>query len=456
MNAAPRFTADKLDGTSNEHERLLAASVACGRVPHHELVEVFQLVHASDFVDSDLAAVYATARNIHQSGAAITAKAIELESTFSTGFTDGHFLTLAKDGLIAYRSVRWHAAKVAENATRRRLLSMLRDAVSHAETTQDLLSLVGSLEADIRGFGVRTWEDEGTHAGDAAQESFVQIMDGWKNQKNSGIPTGLQAIDDAIGGMQPGTMIVLAARPSIGKSCLGAEIAQRVAEAGSPVVFCSLEMSDREMGDRFLSRATGLPSDYIRQPVCLNASDLEMLEAAVKRIKQIPLILWGKVGTPVGKLKAFCRRMRAQGKLDFLVVDYIGLLRGEGGNTREQVTNCSLELKALSQELGIPVLVCCQLNRQSEKADGKGGKTISKPTLAELRDSGAIEQDADGVWFLVRERDSSDATLSIAKYRNGRTGDVKLYFDGEHSHVKDVPVTSHENYRPEFSTWGGQ
>lgn len=448
MNAP--FNVDAIDGKRSDHERLLVAGIACGRVPFHELQEIFNQVHAADFADRDLGSVFATARNIMQSGVAITAKAIELETRFTDAFTVDHFLAVARDGLVAYRSARWHAAKVADNATRRRLVAMLRDAAAHAETTQDLPALVTSLEADVRGFTVRSWEDQGTHASDAAQQALTQIVEAWGNNVKVGIQTGLAAIDGAIGGLQPGTMTVLAARPSVGKSCLGAEIAQRVAEQGKPTVFMSLEMSDREMGDRFLSRLTGIPSDMLRQPTRLQQSDLETLEAAVQRMKGVPLILWGKVGTPIGKLKAYARRMKAQGNLQFLVVDYIGLLRGNGGNTREQVSNCSMELKALSQELEIPVLVCCQLNRQSEKTDGKGGKTITKPTLAELRDSGAIEQDADGVWFLIRERDSTDATLSIAKFRNGRVGDVRLYFDGEHSHVKDVPIESYANYSSDF------
>ena len=447
MNAS----VDHTDAKQSEHERLLIGSIASGRVPHHDLREVFEQVHASDLIDIDLAKVYSVARNVHQSGTAITVRVLELECKFSNEFTAEHLLEIAREGLLAHHAIKWHASRVSENATRRRLLSLLRTAIQSVEASQDVGSIIGSLESDIRGFTVRTWEDQGTTAGEAAKQSLDQIVDAWKNQKTVGIPTGLQAIDEVIGGMQAGTMIVLAARPSVGKSCLGAEIAQRVAEAGSSVVFCSLEMSEREMGDRFLSRATGLPSDLIRQPASLTPDDLAMLDSAAKRMNSLPLVLWGKVGTPIGKLKAYARRMKAQGKLDFLVVDYIGLLRGEGGNVREQVTNSSLELKALSQELETPVLVCCQLNRQSERTDGKGGKTISKPTLSELRDSGAIEQDADGVWFLIRERDSSDATLSIAKFRNGRVGDVRLLFEGEYSRVKDVPIQQHYNYNPEFS-----
>lgn len=440
-----------LDGMASEHERLLVGSLSCGRVPWHDLAEVFQQVHPMDFSDADMGHVFATAKNLHDSGTSITSKSLQLEIKFSEGFTVDHFLTIAREGLVACRSVRWHATKVSDNAARRRLLVMLQNASRIVETTQDLPGVIAGLEADIRGFSARSWEDQGTHVSEAARQSLDQIVDSWSNQTTIGIPTGLQAIDEMIGGLQGGTMTVLAARPSVGKSCLGAEIAQRVAEAGRPVVYCSLEMSDREMGDRFLSRATGIPSDSLRQPAALSGEDLELLEATVKRMKEIPLMLWGKVGTPIGKLKGYARRMKAQGKLDFLVVDYIGLLRGEGGNTREQVTSSSMELKALSQELEIPVLVCCQLNRQSEKTDGKGGKTINKPTLAELRDSGAIEQDADGVWFLIRERDSSDATLSIAKYRNGRVGDVKLLFEGAFSRVRDVPIESHPQYESAFT-----
>jgi replicative DNA helicase len=436
---------DRRDQAENEDQLNLVSSLLSGSLDPRTLKSLFDLVDASDLTLPEHQRLFAAVKDLHESGVYITSQVLEPELR-RRGVLDqiggrDELLVLASRGKSVWRAWEWHAERVVDSATKRRFRQLLQTALMDADSDEPIEQVSSRLEAELRGLSVRSQQDDFTTAGEAAQASIDAIQDAWKTNKQVGVKTGLEAIDVHCGGFQRGSLTVLAARPSVGKSCLGAEIAQRVAERSEAVMFASLEMSPKEMGDRFLSRLTGIPSDYLRDTTQLSAQHLDALVAAQQRLAKYPLRLWGTTGVSIAKLKAAARRMQASFGLSLLVVDYIGLVRGEGRDTRERVGDVSLQLKAIARELDLPVLALCQLNRDSEKFDKTTSSSIRRPTLAELRDSGAIEQDADSVWFIIRERDSQDCVLNIAKFRNGRTGDVQLLFDGEHSRVLDRPNT---------------
>jgi len=247
----------------------------------------------------------------------------------------------------------------------------------------------------------------------------------------TGAPSGFRALDDVLGGFQPGNLIVLAARPSLGKSALVCNIAENIASKhGKPVAFFSLEMSEAELAHRFIACRARIPSDKLRKGH-VAARDWPRVVRACNELERAPLWLDDSSDLSLLELRAKARRLAAsEGGLGLVIVDYIQLMRPEDTrvNRVEQVGQVSRGLKILARELGVPVIGVSQLSRAPEQRPDK------RPMLSDLRESGSIEQDADVVTFIYRaskyddDADPSEADLIVAKHRNGPTADVPVVF----------------------------
>jgi replicative DNA helicase len=424
---------DQLDLLSNEHEETVISSLLAGHPAMHEITS---RVSTSDFSQTVHQRIFARIADMSDQRIPLTPSVVEAEM-LQAGIVDDLggrevLQRLIRNGSFHNQrgGVEYHADQVRKFAAKRRLRSILTIAIDQANGSADDSDIIANLESELIGMRSGVSAIEFVSAGQAAKRALDDVVQAYAGQKSPGLKTGLKDLDKAIGGLQKKTMIVLAARPSIGKSCVGAEIAQRVAESGHSVMFANLEMSVEEMGQRFLSRLSGVPSQMFRDPDDLTNELIQRLYDSQKRIESVPLYLWGKSGESMVQLRAAAKRYQAKHGLDLLVVDYMGLLSGPEKTIYERVTAVSKQLKRLAQELDVPVIVLCQLNRESEKGN-------RRPTLADLRDSGQIEQDADQIWLLIRERDSESAILNIAKFRNGSIQDVALRFDGAHSRVQD-------------------
>ncbi len=255
----------------------------------------------------------------------------------------------------------------------------------------------------------------------------------------TGTPSGFRDIDDITGGFQAGNLIVLAARPSMGKSALVCNIAENAALAGFPVALFSLEMSESELAQRFVASQAKVPGDDLRRGRVAENRWPKILEAS-GRLSAAPLYVDDSSDTGVLEIRAKSRRLHhqleARGGLGLIVVDYLQLMRHEGRleSRSEQVGQLSRGLKSLARELGVPVVALSQLSRNVEQRAGD-----KKPILADLRESGAIEQDADLVMFIFRDeyynRESTrpgEADIIIAKHRNGPVGEVTLTFQTQY------------------------
>jgi replicative DNA helicase len=252
----------------------------------------------------------------------------------------------------------------------------------------------------------------------------------------TGTPSGFKDIDAVTGGFQPGNLVIIAARPAMGKSALVANIAENVAvKKGQPVAFFSLEMSEVELAQRFIACRARISGDKLRKGQ-VSQRDWPKVVRACNELEEAPL--WFDDSSDLGilDLRAKARRLHAQtqdqGGLGMIILDYMQLMRSDDprANRVEQVGQMSRGLKILARELEVPVLAISQLSRAPEQ------RTPPKPQLSDLRESGQIEQDADVVAFLFREdyyRDPDDepdglADLIIAKHRNGPIGTRKLVF----------------------------
>jgi len=393
------------------------------------------IVGPRDFVDRDHGQAFALLADLHTAGEPIDDTTLLVDRFRRAGLLDrlGGRAGIGKlavdcpnpDHAPAY------ARAVKEASTRRRLRALAAEMSTRAENLQiEPAETIDWAEAELtrqRSGGV-------TAAASLACEMNAAIDDilaAKANGRGVGLPTGLWRVDECLGGLYPGELIILAARPSIGKSALGVQIAQHNAEEDHPALIVSLEMKGKDIAVRALSKLLGIETRALRAGV-INADDIETARQYASEIERLPMYIWTSRSATLAKIRAAARVQQATTGLSVLVIDYLNIIAAADRSKPrwEQVTEASGDLKSLALELGVPVVCLCQLAREAEKV---------LPRLDHLRDSGSIEQDADVVMLLHREsRDATSATLDIAKNRNGATGILSLGFDPGATRFTDV------------------
>ncbi|QDV87325.1 replicative DNA helicase [Planctomycetes bacterium TBK1r] len=261
----------------------------------------------------------------------------------------------------------------------------------------------------------------------------------------SGVPTGFESVDETTGGMFAGDSIVLAARTSIGKTAMGMQIAMNAATSGQVVLVLSLEMKELQLAQRIAAGQVGV--SLVDQRTGNHTSqDSDRIRDFAHVHRETRLMIKPARRATVAQIGGYARSVKATIGLDLIVIDYLQLIapRDRRPNRTEQVTEISNEIKTLATELDIPILSLAQLNRQGEGEE---------PKLSHLRESGAIEQDADGVWFLHRQRDSAETQFIIEKNRQGPRGVVQMVFDANRCEFHEPVVTEHPGFHTEFESY---
>jgi replicative DNA helicase len=362
-------------------------------------------------------------------------------------------------------------------ALRRELIRFGQDVAHTAEDSVDDIPATSVLEEAERGLFALA-ETGGTQKSlrpfhEALEESMKMASAAYQRGGGlSGISTGLKSLDAKLGGLHRSDLIILAGRPSMGKTSLATNIAFAVARAyqaeeaidgsrktidGGVVAFFSLEMSSEQLATRLIADYSGISSYHIRQGK-IDAAQFEDIRDAVHEINQIPLYIDDTGGLSIGALTARARRLKRRFGLDCVVVDYLQLVTGSSrtDNRVQEISEVTQSLKALAKELNVPVIALSQLSRQVENRDDK------KPQLSDLRESGSIEQDADVVMFVYREsyyhermepkegteqhlawedemrEIRNQADVIIGKQRHGPIGSVKVAFDPERTKFSDL------------------
>jgi len=266
-----------------------------------------------------------------------------------------------------------------------------------------------------------------------------------------GVPTGFAELDNKLAGFQKSDLIILAARPSMGKTSLALDIARKAAVIHKiPVAIFSLEMSSQQLVDRMLAAEAQVDSWKLRTGHNLSVEhDFKAIGEAIGRLSEAPIYIDDQPGNNILKMRAVARRLKNEKKLGLIVIDYLQLMVPTSAkyndNLVQQVTEISRSLKTLARELDLPVIALSQLSRAVEQRGGK-------PRLSDLRDSGSIEQDADVVMFIHRETDQdiggrkSETEILIEKHRNGPTGIVKLHFDQKKTTFLSVDKADFEGF----------
>ncbi len=265
-----------------------------------------------------------------------------------------------------------------------------------------------------------------------AWERFDNLSKG--GHETRGVPTGFPSLDNMLAGFQPSDLIILAARPSIGKTTLALDIARQTAiKHGTPVGIFSLEMSSQQLVDRMLAAEAKVNAWKLRTGRIDTDEEFEQIRDAMERLSKAPIYIDDQPANNALIMRSVARRLKRENGIGLIVVDYLQLMAPTNARSSEslvqQVTEISRSLKQLARELDVPVLALSQLSRAVEQRRGK-------PRLSDLRDSGSIEQDADVVMFIHREdkmNEGADKTnmaeILIEKHRNGPVGKVDLYFD---------------------------
>ncbi len=257
--------------------------------------------------------------------------------------------------------------------------------------------------------------------------------------KPTGLATGFQDLDEITGGLQRSDLIVLAARPSMGKTATALNVARAVGMAGEPSLVITLEMPAVQLGHRLVADIGRIPMSKIRKGQ-LSHDEWREASAAMARIKALPMRISDAFAPTVMQVRAMARKARREmGGLGLVVVDYLQLMTGTGNSRAEEIASISRGLKALAKELDCVVIALSQLNRELEKRPNK------RPVMSDLRESGAIEQDADLILFVYRDeiynpnsQDAGTAELILGKHRNGALGTVRLAYLGEYVRFENL------------------
>jgi replicative DNA helicase len=349
----------------------------------------------------------------------------------------------------------YYAHIVKDKSMLRKLIfsstEILRDAYDETVDPRQMLS-----RAEEKVFGILDQKSGGEVAtiSDVLQESLIRMNARMEQDYGAGgVATGFTDYDRLTGGLHPSELVILAARPSMGKTALAMNIAEHVAmEEKSPTLFVSLEMSALELGDRLLCSVAKVNSHRLRNGT-ISMEDRKRLVEKAAIISLSPLFVDDSPSRTMTEIAAAARRLKRKDGLGLIVIDYLQLIEPDNPKDprQEQVAKIARRLKGLARELEVPVLCLAQLNRQAEDS------REHRPRLSHLRESGAIEQDADVVMFVHREeyyqnndedraRVAGEADLIVSKQRNGPTGDIKLTWKSDFTRFDDHRATPHEEF----------
>jgi replicative DNA helicase len=395
------------------------------------LASVCRVVSGADFLDGDRGDLFDAFWVLADAGRPLHDAHVLLSELRRLKIADSvrsaaFIAKLLVDGQVHTSHATFYAQTVKRASTLRRLTRIAEQLSARAgQPDADPAAIANWTEAQLTGID-QAQDDTPRPVADVASA----LLDDLRTPKpHGGTMTGLVAHDTVAGGWQPGELIVLAARPGIGKTSLAMQIAEHNAKRGRPVLFVSLEMADRELVRRWLAGLADVDSRRLRAGVDEDA--VERIAVEADGVAGLPLRIFAPASATLARIRAVAKREAAGPGLALMIVDYIGLVQPQDPRRQrwEQVAEISRGLKQLAKELSIPVLALAQLNREAQGIE---------PRLSHLRDSGGIEQDADMVLFLHRDGDAQDqAQLLIAKHRHGQTGRVSLNWHGSRTRFSD-------------------
>ena len=348
-------------------------------------------------------------------------------------------------------NIEYHGRIVLQKHIQRALISISNKTIKDAfEDSKDVLSLLDEVEQGLYEISDQNLNTGFKPVSAIAAEVRKELEEiSKKGDAIVGVPSGFDDLDKVTNGWQSSDLIIIAARPGMGKTAFVLSLAKNAAERDYPIAIFSLEMEDKQLVQRLISMDSEISTSRIRAAK-LDQSEWNRLNQSVEKLSEMPIYIDDTPGINIFELRAKCRRLKQNHNIQMIVIDYLQLMsadkgNGKGQNREQQISTISRSLKGLAKELKVPVIALSQLSRAVETRGGD-----KRPMLSDLRESGAIEQDADIVTFVYRPgyynmEDESDlpddvAQIIIAKHRNGSLEDVNLRFIADY--VKFAPIGS--------------
>jgi replicative DNA helicase len=438
-----------------------------GRVPPHNLEaeesvlgsmllsktavgEALEILQPEDFYREAHASICETIRDLFAQGEPVDAITCA-EELRRRGLLEGvggaAFIHTLVSSVPTAANALYYARIVSEHAVLRRLIEAATTIAQDAfDVPEDVENAVNRAEEAIFAVASRRVHQDFRPIRDLLSESMEHIeLLSTRQEDVTGVPTGFTDLDRLLSGMQPGNLILVAARPAMGKSTFAVNVAQHVAQnAGRPAVVFSLEMSWMEIVQRLICAEARIDTTKIRNGR-MGEAEWRRVSHAVGRLAEAPLFIDDTPSISMGEIRAKCRRLKAKHGLGLIVVDYLQLMTSTRRieNRVQEVSDISRTMKILAKELEVPVMAVSQLSRQPEQTGG--GNKPRRPRLADLRESGALEQDADVVMFVYREdyydpqsEKKGEAEIIVEKHRNGPTDTINLAFLGQYTKFENL------------------
>jgi replicative DNA helicase len=402
---------------------------------------ITEILKADDFSRDDHKEVYRCLLNLFDKGIPIevTSTAEELRKA---GFLEKigglSYLSNLATAVATTSNVKYYAKIIEEKSILRKLIKSSNEIMDMSyEATEEVALILDRAEQSIFDILQKRKNQNFTHIKDVLWEAFNKLEELYQNKGHvTGIPTGFVDLDRITSGLHNSDLILIAARPAMGKTAFVLNIAQFVAvRAKVPVAFFSLEMSKEQLVNRVLCSEAMVDNNKVKTGK-LEDSDWQSIAKSLAPLTESPIYIDDTPGISITEIRAKCRRLKLEKNLGLVVIDYLQLMQGRGknDNRQQEISEISRSLKILAKEINVPVITLSQLSRAPET------RTDHRPILSDLRESGAIEQDADIVMFLYRDdyyhEDSEKKNIAeviIAKHRNGSTGTVDLVWLGQYT-----------------------
>ncbi len=422
---------ERIPPHSTEAEKSVLGSALLSR---DALMDVMETVRSGDFYDSNHREIFEAMRELYRRSAPVDALTVseELKKRNSLEMVGGRaYIASLSSGTPTTSNAAEYAKIVAEKAAIRRLIDTADDIVARGyEGSMDAGQMLDYAESGIFEISQSRQKGQYTHLKDVLLEN-IEIIDRASQMDGglTGLTTGFKYLDTMTSGLQRSDLIILAARPAMGKTAFALSLALNAAvKGGASVMIFSLEMSKDQLGQRLLSMESKVPMQSLKTGR-LERRDWDDINLALDVLSKANIHIDDTAGINIMEMKSKCRRLKGEEGLDLVIIDYLQLMNPEGraDSRTQEISVISRNLKLLARELDCPVLVLSQLSRAPET------RTDHRPMLSDLRESGSIEQDADIVVFLYRDEYYNEETdehgvceVIVAKQRSGPTGTVKV------------------------------
>ncbi|RZK50168.1 MAG: replicative DNA helicase [Pedobacter sp.] len=364
-----------------------------------------------------------------------------------------YYITNLTNRVASAANIEFHARIISQKYIQRELIRISSEIITNAyEDTTDIFDLLDHAEKNLFDIAQNNLRRDTQKMDEIIKQSLATLEElRTKTDGLTGVPSGFTDLDRITGGWQKSDLVIIAARPAMGKTAFVLSCARNAAvDFKKPVVVFSLEMSSVQLVNRLISGETEIDQEKIRKGN-LAEWEWQQLHSKIGALTEAPLLIDDTPALNIFEFRAKCRRLKSQYDIQMIIIDYLQLMHGKGegggGNREQEIGSISRALKSVAKELDVPVLALSQLSRAVENRPGQHGK---RPLLSDLRESGSIEQDADMVLFLYRpeyygitedENGRSQAGVGeviIAKHRNGETGIVPLRFIGKYVKFADL------------------